>query len=161
MLTPDYFAQPDLTRSCLRLLAIDLLLILENESSQKAPSRLLSRRQKIINEGIKYLKLLHTGFNVSNYGRYSVLFPESVETFQELSDLLGPEAKGRHFPIQLEDYSKTLETLSSGQQPAPQKINELKGFLNRITPYYDKYDKKGSSQTDAAPVLKGLSYVSP
>ncbi len=158
MSTLNYVAQSGLTRSCTRLLATDLLLLLEEESTQKTPNRLLKRKQDIFNQGIKYLNSVNNGFYASHYGRHSVAFPESVNNYHEISARLGSEASCRAFPIQINGYCRTIETLASGQQPSSENINELKTFLKRISP---DSDKREPSQANTESLLKSLSYVSP
>jgi hypothetical protein len=157
MPTLDYLAQPSSIPSDVKLLMTDLLLILEDDSSQKVPNRLLNRKQEVFNQAIRYINLWHSGFKASHLGRYSVAYPESVKAYGGLSDCLGFEASCADFPVQLENYCKTLRSLTCDQQPSPQETRDLKSFFKRI---YSASKKKESAQPRTETILQALSYVS-
>jgi len=157
MSTLDHFAQPDLIPSCRRLAATDILLFLPDDTTQTVPANILKRREGIFKKGIEYLTLVKNGFNASRYGRHSVAYSESVRAYGELSDFLGYEAACAGFPVQIDNYCRTIETLASGQQPSSNETDDLKRFLKRISP---ASDKRESSQASTESLLKNLSYVS-
>jgi hypothetical protein len=168
MLTFDYFAQPGLTRDIhdLNLLAFDLLLILDNNPAQMAPTRLLNRKQEVFDHGREFFSFAYNGSFMSPEGRHSVAFPESIKAYHVLIGCVGPEAKNKTFQGQIEDHCQTLETLASGEQPPEEKLNNLKACLKKMAPDYEKYikakpsEKKGASQSETEAALKSLSYVS-
>lgn len=157
MSTLDYFTQPDLNSSCRRLAATDILLFLPDDTTQTVPTNILKRREGIFNKGLEYLSLVRNGFDASHHGKFSALYPISVGVYRELSDLLGCEAASASFPVQIDDYCKTIRTLASGEQPTPKQTNDLKRFLKKISLDFDK-DKPSQANTKSS--LENLSYIS-
>lgn len=157
MLTLDYIAQPDLTPSCRRLAATEILFFLPDDPTQTVPVNILKRKEGIFNKGLEYLSLVRSGFEASHRGKFSALYPISIPVYRELSDLLGYEAASASFPVQIDNYRKTIETLASGEQPPSERTNDLKRFLKRIS---SDFGKEKSPRPNTESLLKGLSYVS-
>jgi hypothetical protein len=157
MSTLDYLAQPDLNPSCRRLAATEILLFLPDDPTQPVPANVLKRKEGIFNRELKYLALVRSGFDASRRGKFSALYPISIGVYRELSDLLGYEAASANFPVQIDDYCKTLRTLASGEQPTPKQTNDLKRFLKKISLDFDK-DKPSQANTES--LLNSLSYIS-